>query len=267
MSVNIIINGALGRMGREIAGIVLADDETSLVGCIEKVGHPAIGSDIGSYIGGATIGISIASSVNDIPGEGAVVLDFTAPDSTRALLKDIEGKGRGVVTGTTGLTDDDMELMKKVSQKNAVLFSPNMSLGINFLFYLTQITAEKLGEDFNIEIIETHHKYKKDSPSGTAKLLGEIASKAIGCSNDETIKHGRAGIIGERPLKEIGMHSVRGGDIVGDHTVLFAGPGERLELKHTAHSRLTFAQGAVKAAKWLHSQGPGFYSMRDVLGF
>ena len=267
MAVNIIINGALGRMGREIAGIVLADEETHLVGCIEKQGHPAIGSDIGIFINAGTMGVSITSSLKDIPGDSAVVIDFTAPDSTRALLEEIEGTGRGVVTGTTGLTDDDMELMKKVAQKNAVLFSPNMSLGINFLFYLTQITAEKLGEDFNIEIIETHHKYKKDSPSGTAKLLGEIASKAIGCPDDETIKHGRAGLIGERPFKEIGMHSVRGGDIVGDHTVLFAGSGERLELKHTAHSRLTFAQGAVKAAKWLHAQGPGFYSMRDVLGF
>ncbi len=267
MAVNIIINGVLGRMGREIAGIVLADEETHLVGCVEERGNPAIGSDIGSFIGCGTTGISITSSLKDIHVDTAVVMDFTAPDSTRALLEEIEGTGIGVVTGTTGLTDGDMELMEKVSKKNAVLFSPNMSLGINFLFYLTKITAEKLGDDFNIEIIETHHKYKKDSPSGTAKLLGEIASKAIGCSDNETIKHGRTGFIGERPLKEIGMHSIRGGDIVGDHTVLFAGSGERLELKHTAHSRLTFAQGAVKAAKWLHLKGPGFYSMHDVLGF
>lgn len=267
MAVNIIINGALGRMGREIAGIVLADGETHLQGCIEKQGHNATGLDIGSFIGCGTTEIIISSSLKDIAYTNAVVMDFSAPDSTRTLLEEAEGTELSVVCGTTGLTDDDMELMKKVSQKNAILFSPNMSLGINFLFYLTKITAERLGGDFNIEIIETHHKYKKDSPSGTAKHLCKIASKAIGCSENETVKHGRKGFVGERPLKEIGVHSIRGGDIVGDHTVLFAGSGERLELRHTAHSRLTFAQGAVKAAKWLHSQGPGFYSMHDVLGF
>lgn len=267
MAVDIIINGALGRMGKELAGIVLLDEEVQLIGCIEKAGHPATGSDIGDHLCLQKTKIPIGSSFKDIPVSAAVVIDFTTPSLTRSLLKEVKGTEAGIVIGTTGLTDNDMELMREVSKTNGVLFSPNMCLGINFLFYLTQVAAKRLGKDFDIEIIETHHKFKKDSPSGTAKVLGEIVSKAIGCSDNEAIKHGRVGFTGERSPQEVGMHSVRGGDIVGDHTVLFAGTGERLELKHMAHSRVTFAKGAVKAAKWLHSKGPGLYSMRDVLGF
>lgn len=267
MAVNVIINGALGRMGREIAGIALADEEIRLVGCIEIPEHSAIGSDVGDSIGLGKSGISISSSFKEISINKSVIIDFTTPDSTRALLKEIEGTDTRIVIGTTGLSDTDIRLIKEVSQKNGVLFSPNMSLGINFLFYLTQIAAEKLGKDFDIEIIEAHHRLKKDSPSGTAKRLGEIASAAMDCSYNDAVRHGRNGIVGERSAKEIGMHAVRGGDIVGDHTVLFAGPGERLELKHIAHSRTTFAQGAIKAAKWLSLQGPGLYSMRELLGF
>ena len=266
MAVDIIINGALGRMGKEIAGVVLSDEEVRLSGCIEKADHPETGTDIGSHIGLQKVKIPINSSLKEIPVNAAVVIDFTTPASTRSLLKEIKGTEAGIVIGTTGLTDDDMELLKEVSRTNAVLFSPNMSLGINFLYYLVQVTAKKLGKDFDIEIIEAHHKFKKDSPSGTAKALGEIVSKATGRFDNETIKYGRVGFVGERSSQEVGMHSVRGGDIVGDHTVLFAGTGERLELKHMAHSRVTFAKGAVRAAKWLHSKGPGLYSMRDVLG-
>jgi 4-hydroxy-tetrahydrodipicolinate reductase len=142
-----------------------------------------------------------------------------------------------------------------------------MSLGVNVLFHLTRIATEKLGNIYDIEIIEAHHKFKKDSPSGTAKRLGEIASAALNLSYEDAVKNGRSGFTGERTSKEIGMHAVRGGDIVGEHTVLFAGLGEHLELKHTAHSRATFARGAIMASKWLKAQGPGFYSMRDLLGF
>jgi 4-hydroxy-tetrahydrodipicolinate reductase len=147
-----------------------------------------------------------------------------------------------------------------------VVFSPNMSLGVNLLFHLTGQIAARLGSDFDIEIIETHHRDKRDAPSGTARRLGEIAAAARGLSYDRDVRHGRAGLVGQRSDREIGMHAVRGGDIVGDHTVLFAGTGERIEVRHAAHSRATFARGAVTAAKWLADRPPGLYTMRDVLG-
>jgi 4-hydroxy-tetrahydrodipicolinate reductase len=171
-----------------------------------------------------------------------------------------------LVIGTTGLTDADILKIHAFSQNHAVVFSPNMSLGINLLFYITELVASKLKNDFDIEIIEAHHRFKKDAPSGTAKKLGEIVADVIGKSYDDAVVNGRAGITGARTSTEIGMHAVRGGDIVGDHTVLFAGIGERIELRHMAHSRSTLARGAVTAAKWLSSQKPGLYSMKEVLG-
>ncbi len=267
MTVDIIIHGMLGRMGREIANIVLNDKETRLVGATEKPGHPAIGKDTGDYLGVGKTGVPVSSSLSDIPIEKSVVIDFTTPESTRLLLNEINDRTLSIVIGTTGLSENDFSIIKNTAKKNAVLCSPNMSLGVNFLFYLTQITSEKLGKDFDVEIIEAHHRFKKDSPSGTAKELGEIVAAALNSSYNESIRNGRSGITGKRGSKEIGMHAVRGGDIVGDHTVLFAGDGERLELKHTAQNRATFAKGAVKAAKWLNTQAPGLYTMRDLMDF
>ncbi|MCP4623617.1 MAG: 4-hydroxy-tetrahydrodipicolinate reductase, partial [bacterium] len=242
MTTNIIIPGILGRMGREIARIVSADSDMALIGGTEVPDHTALGSDIGESLGLGTTGIPVTSSLKDTALSNAVIIDFTSPASTRSLLEEIKGTDTRIVIGTTGLNESDMTMIKETARTNAVLFSPNMSLGVNFLFYLTRIAAEKLGSEFDIEIIETHHRYKKDAPSGTAKRLGEIASAAMGNSFTEVVRNGRSGLVGERTTKEIGMHAVRGGDIVGDHTVLFAGPGEQLELKHRAHSRTTFAQ-------------------------
>ncbi len=267
MAVNVIIHGALGRMGKEIARIVFADAEITCVGALEFPQHPAMGTDIGDHLGIGKTGVELCSSLHDISQQRAVIIDFTTPAATQLLLNEIKGNDARIVIGTTGFTEKDMALMKDVSKNNAVLFSPNMSLGVNFLFYLTQIAAEKLGSNFDIEVIETHHRFKKDAPSGTAKRLGEIAAAALGCSYADAIKHGRSGMTGERSAKEVGMHAVRGGDIVGEHSVLFAGIGERLELKHYAHSRANFAQGAVTAAKWLDSKKQGLYSMRDILDF
>lgn len=267
MTTNIVINGILGRMGREITDIVISDKSTDFVGCIERSGRSAIGKNASEYIGSVSSDLIIRSSFRDLNCSGSVIIDFTSPESTISLLQEIKGTNNRIVIGTTGLSENDLLRVKDVAETNAVFFSPNMSLGVNFLFYLTQIAAEKLGDNFDIEIIEAHHKFKKDSPSGTARRLGEIAAKAIGQTYEDAICHRKGGIIGERTEKEIGMHAVRGGDIVGDHTVLFAGMGERIELKHVAHSRATFAKGAVTAAKWLCSKEPGLYSMRDVLGF
>ena len=266
MSTNIVINGVLGRMGREIASIAEADEKIEIVGGLERLGHDLVGSDLGTVLGFGKKEISISDSAKNLAGENRIFIDFTVPESTIALIDSLKGSKSSVVIGTTGLTADQITKIDELAKTNAVLFSPNMSLGVNFLFYLTKLAAEKLGGDYDIEIIEAHHRFKKDSPSGTAKRLGEISAEAIGKTYEEAIKDGRSGIVGERTSDEIGMHAVRGGDIVGDHTVLFAGLGERIELRHQAHSRSTFAQGAVTAAKWLDGKEPGLYSMNDVLG-
>ncbi len=266
MAANIVINGILGRMGREIAAIVNSDDNAKLAGGTEVSTNPEIGKDIGDLLAVGNKGIALESDPAVFAKEGNVFIDFTAPVSTIALANTIKGTGAGIVIGTTGLSAEEKKAIDQLSKENPVLFSPNMSMGVNFFFHLTKIASEKLGLNFDIEIIEAHHHFKKDSPSGTARRLGEIAAEAIGSTYEEAVVDGRSGIVGERPKKEIGMHAVRGGDIVGDHTVLFAGPSERIELKHQAHSRSVFAQGAVAAAKWLSGKPAGLYSMNDVLG-
>jgi 4-hydroxy-tetrahydrodipicolinate reductase len=267
MSQDIIIVGALGRMGVEIASIVLADDALNLRGCIEYKGHPQTGNDYGVCIGKGPIGVNVSDSIEALDVTGAVIIDFSSLQSTIPTLKSIEGKKCGIVVGTTGLGDQQWEVIRSVAKSNPVIASPNMSLGVNLLFSLTRLVSQRLKETFDIEIIEAHHRFKKDAPSGTAKKLGEIVAETLGQSYEETIKDGRVGMSESiRSQKEVGMHAVRGGDIVGDHTVLFAGIGERVELRHMAHSRSTFARGAVTTAKWLADKGPGLYSMNDVLG-
>lgn len=271
---DIIIVGALGRMGIEIAKVVMEDAETRLAGCVECSQHSKMGQD---YCAAAAIGVSpdscggvsvrVSPSIEDAGVKGGVVIDFSDVQSTRANLRMAARLKLPMVVGTTGLEAEDHELAKEVSGSVPVLVSSNMSLGVNLLFSLTEFVAKRLGGVFDIEIIEAHHRFKKDSPSGTARTLGEVAAKAIGRTYGDAVVNGRSGMAaGMRPPLEIGMHAVRGGDIVGDHTVLFAGLGERVELRHTAHNRGIFARGAVAAAKWIASKRPGFYTMKDVLG-
>jgi dihydrodipicolinate reductase len=267
MATNIIVIGALGKMGREIIACALGDRSVELTGCVEHPGHPQMGSDIGECIGHGNVGTKVTGDVLSLPIETSVIIDFTSPQATGALCGKLASRKTSMIIGTTGMSEIELEKVRKLSVVCPVVFSPNMSLGVNLLFYLTEIVASKLNDDFDIEIIEAHHRLKKDAPSGTAKKLGEIAAAALGLSYEKAIKNGRTGITGERTKKEIGMHAVRGGDIVGDHTVLFAGPGERLELRHMAHSRNALARGAVSAAKWISLKKPGFYTMREVLGF
>jgi 4-hydroxy-tetrahydrodipicolinate reductase len=265
MAVDIIVTGALGRVGRTIARMVLDDGDCRLAGCTELPGHPQQGAAISTVVGGES-DVRLSGSIDETPFDSSVIIDFTSPESTMALLDSIEGSGAKVVVGTTGLGEEQVARLEAAARTTPVLSSPNMSLGVNLLFWLTGMVAAKIGADFDIEIVEAHHRHKKDAPSGTAKRLGEIAAAARGLKYDNAARHGRAGIVGEREHDEIGMHAVRAGDIVGDHTVLFAGPGERIELKHMAHSRENFARGAVTAAKWLSGKEPGLYSMQDVLG-
>jgi 4-hydroxy-tetrahydrodipicolinate reductase len=264
---NIVIVGALGRMGIEIAKVILEDSETRIAGCVEYAQHPKMGQKYGSVIAADCGDLSVCPTIEDTGVKEGVVIDFSSVPSTRTNLQMAGTLKLPMVVGTTGLEPVDHEFAQRAAGAIPVLVSSNMSLGVNLLFSLTELVAKRLGGAFDIEIIEAHHRFKKDSPSGTARTLGEAAAKAIGQAYDDAVVNGRKGMAeGARPPMEIGMHAVRGGDIVGDHTVLFAGIGERLELRHTAHNRGIFARGAVTAAKWIASKQPGLYTMKDVLG-
>lgn len=267
MPQDIILVGALGRMGAEIASIVLSDNTLKLRACVEYKGHPQTGNDYGVCIGRGPLDLKVVDAIESIDVAGSVIIDFSSLQSTISTLRAIEGKKCGIIVGTTGLGEEHWEVIRSVAESNPVIASPNMSLGVNLLFSLTRLVAERLKDTFDIEIIEAHHRFKKDAPSGTARRLGEIVADVLDQSYENSIIDGRVGISESiRSQKEVGMHAVRGGDIVGDHTVLFAGIGERIELRHMAHSRATFARGAVATAKWLADKTPGLYSMNDVLG-
>ena len=266
MSLGIIIFGALGRMGKEIAEIALSDEAYHIQGAIEYKDHPSIGDDYGICLQKSSFNLTLTSSFTEINCENSVCIDFSAPNRL-TQLPIIAEKKCPLIIGTTGLSDEMITYAQTFSSDIPILISPNMSLGVNLMFLLTEMITPHLKDDYDIEIVEAHHRFKKDSPSGTAKRLGEIVASALNCSYNSCIKDGRNEIAStERPKDEIGMHAIRGGDIVGDHTILFAGIGERIELRHMAHNRSTFARGACIAAKWLDKQKPGIYSMRDMLG-
>lgn len=208
------------------------------------------------------LGDDIAASV----AKCDVVIDFSHPSATETLCRACRQAGKAVVIGTTGHSDQERGLIEQLAESVPVVLSPNFSVGVNALFWLTRKAATMLGADFDLEVTEMHHRLKKDAPSGTAKKLAEILCDVRGLDYARDVRHGREGLVGERTGKEIGVHSVRGGDVVGDHTVSFAGDGERLELTHKASSRETFALGALRAARWVATKPPGLYSMEDVLG-
>lgn len=196
-----------------------------------------------------------------------VLIEFAHHAGTAELAELAVARNKALVIGTTGHTPEERAKIAAVTNRLPVVMAPNYSVGVNLLFHLTQLAAETLGDAFDQEVIEMHHHHKIDAPSGTARRLGEILAQAAGGTYDELVRHGRAGDVGARTKKEIGMHALRGGDVVGDHTVVFAAPGERVELTHKASSRDTFASGALRAAAWVGAQAPGLYSMQDVLGF
>jgi 4-hydroxy-tetrahydrodipicolinate reductase len=263
----IIVNGALGKMGAEIGAIVLDDPELRLAAAVERTGHPLIGSDYGLSICKDACGVNVTGSFDAADAGKAVIIDFSSARSTLMLLELCRRVKTRLVIGTTGLTEKILAGLRKTALRMPVLVSPNMSLGVNLLFSLTKLLSGRLKNDFDIEIIEAHHRFKKDSPSGTARRLGEIVADTYGLPYSRMVRNGRHGIAPTgRPKNEVGMHALRGGDIVGDHTVLFAGIGERIELRHMAHSRTTLARGAVAAAKWIATRRRGYYSMNDVLG-
>ena len=266
MTAAIVVLGAKGRMGQMVlqacASRIQAGQDLKVVGAIEPPGNPTVGQTTG--IDG--IDVKITSDLAAVLKPGVVVIDFTAPQVSLAALELVRKAGAAHVLCTTGLNAAEKQAITEAAKTTAVVFSPNMSMGVIVMFRVAEMVAKVLGDDFDVEIVEAHHHHKKDSPSGTALGFAEAVARGHGVDLKDKANYGREGIVGARPKGEIGIHAVRGGDIVGDHTVLFAGDGERIELKHMAHSRMTFAQGAVKAALFLSGKGPGLYSMFDVLG-
>jgi len=263
-NVKAIVVGAAGKMGSRIIHIIRETPSIELYRAFERPDHPSIGRDIGEIIGLGKLGIPLEGKIKKEGGD--VVINFSNPQTSLESLEFAKETGLAIVIGTTGLSQEQMEKVKALSKNVRCVLAPNMSVGMNLMFRVVQDVARVLGPEYDIEILEAHHRLKKDSPSGTAVKLGELIASAIGRNLDQVGVYGRKGMIGERTKEEIGMQVVRAGDIVGEHTVLFGGIGERLEIIHRAHSRDNFARGAIKAALWIVNQPNGLYDMQDVLG-
>jgi len=241
-------------------------DGIEVAGGVERPDHPLLEHDIGHVVGLGEFGILLAGDLEKVIQTGDVVIDFTNSEVALRTLEVTSGRGVAAVVGSTGFGPQQMEKVAQLARKTRCVLSPNMSVGVNLMFKVVGEIARILGEDYDVEILETHHRFKKDSPSGTAMKLGEVAASALNRDLHQVGVFGRKGVIGERKSEEIGMHAVRAGDVVGDHTVIFGGLGERLEVTHRSHSRDNFARGAVRAAKWVVTQPNGLYDMGDVLG-
>lgn len=262
----IAITGAAGRMGRNLIEATHLAPGTSLSAAIERIGSSVIGIDAGELIGIDKQGVVIIDNVAEGLAHSDVLIDFTIPEVTMTNVAACHAAGRNIVIGTTGLTDEQKQRLHKAAADIAIVFAPNMSVGVNLCLKLLDLAARVMNEDIDIEIIEAHHRHKIDAPSGTALAMGEVVAKALGRDLKECAVYGREGRTGERDRQTIGFETIRAGDIVGEHTVMFAGIGERVEITHKASSRMTFAKGAVRAAQWLMQQKAGLYDMQDVLG-
>ena len=262
----IAVCGAAGRMGKTIIEVCHDRDGIVLAAAIERAGTPELGMDAGEVAGVGKKNIPIVAGVVEAGDGFDVLIDFTSPEATLANIERCRALGKRMVIGTTGFNDDQKAALVAASKDIAVVFAPNMSIGVNLVFKLVQLAAEIIGEDTDIEIIEAHHNRKIDAPSGTAVRMGEIVAAALGRDLKDCAVYGREGRTGVRDRKTIGFETIRAGDIVGDHTVMFAAEGERVEITHKASSRRTFANGAVRAAKWVMGKKNGLYDMQDVLG-
>ncbi len=262
----VVVTGVSGRMGQMLAREVLASDKLRLVAGLEREGHDWIGRDLGEAMGGMANGVPVTGDALEAFSKAQAVIDFTAPAATVAFAE-LAAQARAVhVIGTTGMSDDDLAKLKAAARHAVIVRAGNMSLGVNLLTQVTKQVAAALDEDWDIEIIEAHHHHKVDAPSGTALMLGEAAAEGRGVELADVSDRGRDGITGARKKGDIGFHAVRGGDIVGEHEVLFAAAGERIAIKHMASDRSLFARGALKAAIWGQDKAPGEYDMLDVLG-
>jgi 4-hydroxy-tetrahydrodipicolinate reductase len=261
-----IVAGAGGRMGGRIIHMIRQRQDLELVGAFERPDHPFIGQDAGQVAGGGPLGVRIGTSLGESAGKADVLIDFTSPAATLENVRVASAIGLSVVIGTTGIGGPMLETIRQAAAAIRCVMSPNMSVGVNVLFRIAGEMARLLGPDYDMEILEVHHRLKKDAPSGTAMQLARVLSTAAGRDLEKVAVYERKGMIGERTDQEIGIQTWRAGDITGEHTVMFGGIGERIELIHRAHNRDNFARGAVRAAIWVVAQSPGMYDMQDVLG-
>lgn len=262
----VIIAGAAGRMGRRIGYMVNEQPELQVAAGFERPDSPDVGKDVGELGGYGSNGVMVADDLAAVIDQGDVIIDFTFHEATMKIARQAAQKNRAMVIGTTGLSQENLQELTELCNNFPCVQAPNMAVGVNVLFKLAAKVASILGNDYDMEIMEAHHRMKKDAPSGTAMKLGEVMAQAVGRNLDEDGVFSRHGIIGERTDTEIGLQTIRAGDIVGEHTVYFAGAGERLELTHRAHSRDNFARGAALAAAWVYEKPNGLYNMFDVLG-
>ncbi len=263
---NIGVTGAAGRMGRTLITACTQHSDIRLAAAIERPGSSLLGSDAGVLAGLGRLDVSLVDSLEDVIGTIDTLIDFTRPEATLANLSLCVRHGKNIVIGTTGFEPEQKQQIRDAAGCIGVVFAPNMSVGVNLCLKLLNTAARVLGDDVDIEIIEAHHRHKIDAPSGTAIRMGEVIADALGRKLSDCAVYGREGHTGERDRNTIGFETIRAGDIVGDHTVLFAADGERVEITHKASSRLTFANGAMRAANWLRGQPAGLYDMQDVLG-
>lgn len=263
---NIVVCGVAGRMGQRLAHLSLAAEDLQLVGGKEHPAHVAIARDIGEIIGAGRLDLEVRDSLAGLVEADRVVVNFTTPEATLEDAAICAERGTAMVVGTTGFTPEQLEEFKRIVSGITCVFASNFSTAMNVLFKLVEEAASILGDDYDVEVIEKHHRLKVDAPSGSALTLAERAAAGLDRNLREVVVHGREGVVGARTKKEIGMHAIRGGDIAGEHSVLYAAPGEYIELKHLATSRDSFALGALRAARFAATAEPGLYSMGDVLG-
>ena len=264
--IKVAVCGAAGRMGQRIINSIVEADGVQFCGALERPGHPAIGQDSSLLAGCGKADVLITDNLNAVVAACDVLIDFTSP---KVSLKNLEACAlhkKSIVIGSTGFTPEERALAVELAKDIPAVLAPNMSVGVNVCFKALKDIAKTLGDDFDVEIVELHHNKKKDSPSGTAVRMGEVVAEALGRDYNKVANYHREGICGERTHEEIGMQTVRGGDIVGEHTVYFIGMGERIEISHRAMSRDMFSRGSVRAAKWVVGKKPGLYDMQDVLG-
>jgi 4-hydroxy-tetrahydrodipicolinate reductase len=262
----VVVAGAAGRMGARIVACLGEAPELELAAALEAPSHPAVGRDAGEVAGAGRRGVPISSDAGAAITGDRILVEFSTPDATLAHLRLVADRGGRAVVGTTGFSAEQRDEVARLAARAPIVLAPNMSVGVTLALKVLAIMARALGDDYDVEITEMHHRFKKDAPSGTALRMAEVVAEALGRDLSHVAVYGRHGMLGERPPQEIGIFSTRSGDVVGEHTVTFGALGERLELTHRAHTRDTFARGAVRAARWIAGRPPGLYSMQDVLG-
>ncbi len=261
------INGAAGRMGKTLVQACVEDERTRLGAAFEASGADSIGRDAGEVAGVGATGVIIGHDLESHCEDFDILIDFTVPECTMHSLASCCRHGKSMVIGTTGLDEHQSLELQEASKDISIVYAPNMSVGVSLCLKLLQVAADTLRDDYDIEIIEAHHRHKVDAPSGTALRMGEVVAERLGRKLEDCAVFGRQGHTGKRDKKTIGFETIRAGDIVGEHTVMFSGEGERIEVTHRASSRMNFAKGALRAAVWVSGRGPGLFDMRDVLEF